>query len=326
MAVAASLLALLLSACGRLGGSESVTSGAGESSSAVVEAEELFDEIAGGVLPTQAQTDAVLYLEHVTFQAMITDCMAGKGFVYVGSPAFQVPSPVARLGGGALDPVDPAAVEADRLGLNATLAGIIENAKAGEPIVLDTGEGDAPPRPEHEVPGWDEAASGCSPSTETLDARVAHPSYERAQPFTDVVEGVLTRQPVSGAVAAYPECMRAEGWPVRDRHELVLLVRGGFEDLLVDAADSFSADAGRRTAQVDQVVSSAGWGRLVEARAGAASADASCRQEAHDLAFAVLLGPLRSFEAEHDAEIEQLRAEWAAFEGRASQTPDPARR
>jgi hypothetical protein len=320
------LLALLFSGCGRLGGSVSTTSGADASSPAVVEAEKLFDEIAHGVLPTPAQAEAVRYLEHVTFQAMIVDCMTGKGFVYVAPPAFKVPSPVARWGGGALPPVDPAAVEADRLGLNATVAGLIENAKAGEPIVVDTGGTDDPIPPEHEVPGWSEAESACSPSIKALDARVAHPAYERAQPFTDMVERVLDSQPVSGAMTAYPMCMRAEGWPVKARHELVWSVRGRFEDLLVDAADSFSTDPDRRTAQVDQVVRSAEWNRLVEARTDAASADASCRRDAHDLAFAALLDPLRSFKAEHDAEIEQLRAEWAAFEERANQTPDPARR
>jgi hypothetical protein len=35
---------------------------------------------------------------------------------------------------------------------------------------------------------------------------------------------------------------------------------------------------------------------------------------------------MRRFQVEHAAEVEQLRAEWAAFEERANQTPDPAER
>jgi len=306
--------------------------GAGPSSPAVVEAEGLFNEIADGMLGTDAQSDALRYLEHVAFQGMIIDCMAAKGFVYLAPPAFRVPSPVARFGGGVLDPVDSAAVEADGLGLNATLDGLVANAKAGEPIVDDISDPNGTRPPEHSVPGWDEASNRCVPTDEDLNALVPHPSDESGAPITDLVEGVLRDKSVSGAVATYPECMRAAGWPVQaeqdggPRHALVWEVRGEFEDLLVDAARSFSRDPAQRAGQVDQVVASADWRRLVETRAGAASADAACRQEAHDLALTALLEPLRRMKAERGAEIERLRAEWAAIEERADQTSDPARR
>lgn len=332
VAVAASLLGLIISGCGGRDESVSTGVGAGASSPAVVEAERLFNEIADGMLGTSAQSEARFYLEHVDFQGMIIDCMAGKGFVYLAPPAFQVPSPAGQIGGGVLDPVDRAAVEADGLGLNATLDGLVAAAKAGEPIVDDTsGLGGSRP-PEHSVPGWDEALSGCEPTGKGLNARVPHPSDESGAPISLLVEEVLRNESVSGAVAAYPECMRAAGWPVQAERDggphraLVWEVRGEFEDLLVEAARSFSSDPAQRADQVDQVVASAEWRRLVETRADAASADAACRQLAHDLALTALLQPLLRLKAEQGAEIDRLRAEWAAVEERADQTPDPARR
>jgi hypothetical protein len=326
VAVAASALVVALSGCGRLGGSASTASGAGTSSPTVVASEKLFDEIAdGGVLPNQAQTDAAAYLEHVTFESMIVDCMAGKGFVYNAPAAFRVPSPIARIGGGALDPVDPTVVDADGLGLNVTLAGLVANAKAGEPFVY--AEQDEPSEPGHELRAWNEAERDCTPMNSTaLDARVAHPAYARADAFHELVEDVIDTQPVSSAMAAYPGCMSANGWSVKSRHDLVWSVRGEFEDLLVHAERSFSANPARRAAQVDELVRSDAWRRLEQRRGDAASADASCRQAAHDRAFTALLDPLRRYQADHAAEIEELRAEWAAFEQRANRTPDPAQR
>ncbi len=55
--------------------------GAAASSPSVVEAEGLLDEISSGLSGTSARVDAVFYLERVTFQAMMINCMAGKGFV-----------------------------------------------------------------------------------------------------------------------------------------------------------------------------------------------------------------------------------------------------
>jgi len=324
------LVALGLAACGNQDGS--VSTGPGAQSAAaevnsadVVDAEKLYDEIANGMLPTASQTEAVGYLEHVTYQSMIIDCMAGKGFTYVSPAAFTVPGPRSRWGGGALNPVDPVVIEKDPLGLNETLAGIVENAKAGDPIVLETGETDDAPIPEHEVPGWDDAINECDPSISALNERVAHPAYERSQPFTDIVDDALASDSVSTAMAAYPECIRGKGWPVKTRSDLSWTFRQKFEDLLVDAADSFSTEPDRRAAQVEQLIASDEWGRLDEARDSAASADASCRRDAHDSAFAAMLDPLRTFKEEHKADIEQSRADWAAFEQRANETPDPAR-
>lgn len=332
VAFAASLFGLIVSGCG--GGGDSVSTGAGASPSspAVVEAERLLDEIADGMLGTSAQADARHYLQQVGFQGMIIDCMAAKGFVYLTPPAFRVPSPATRIGRGVLDPVDPAAVAADGLGLNATLDGLVANAKAGEPIVRDSSGPNGPRPPEHNVPGWDEASDGCDPTNQDVDALVPNPFYDDGAPISALVEGVLRETSVSDAVATYPECIRAAGWPVQaeldggPRRQVVHEVRSRFEDLLVGAAPSFSSDPAQRADQVDQVVASADWRRLVETRAGAASADAACRQEAHDLAFTALLSPLREMKAERGAEIEWLRAEWEAIEERAGQTPDPGRR
>ena len=323
------LVALGLAACGNQDGSVSIGSGAQSAtaevnSADVADAEKLYDEIANGILPTASQTEAVEYLQQVTFQSMIIDCMAGKGFTYVSPAVFTVPGPRSRRGGGALNQVDPVVIEKDPLGLNETLAGLVENAKAGDPIVLETGA-DYPPVPEHEVPGWGEAVNECLPSDSALDERVSHPAYERSQPFKDIVDEALASDSVSTAMAAYPECIRGNGWPVKSRGDLAWTIRHEFEDLLVDASDSFSTEPDRRAAQVEQLIASDEWRRLDEARDSAASADASCRRDAHDYAFAAMLGPMRTFKDERGAEIEQSRADWAAFEQRANETPDPAR-
>lgn len=335
VAAAAALLGMIVSGCGVGDDAVSTTNGAGATSlppSSIAAAEQLLDEIMDGMRGTDAQLEALMYLEHVTFQQMKAECMAAKGFIYVAPPAYRVASPSARIGDGVLDPVDPAAVEANGLGLNATVDGFVAAAKAGDPIIPAVSDPDLPRVPEHEVPGWIEASNGCMPADKDINARVAHPSYERGAPISDLVHDVLNGKTVQDAMAGYPECMSAAGWPVnaeRDggpRRDLVWTVRGGFEELLVNAASSFSRDSTQRARQVDQVVASADWRRLDEGRADAASADSACRQESHDLAFTALLEPLRNFKAKHHAEIEQLRAEWAAFEQRANQTPDPGRR
>lgn len=136
----------------------------------------------------------------------------------------------------------------------------------------------------------------------------------------------------SDAVAQYPGCVQDAGWAVqaeRDggpRNGLVREVRSQFEDLLVEASRSFPADPVERAARVDGLVASAEWTALLEGRLDAASADAACRQEAHDLAFTTLLEPLRRMSVEQGEEIERLRAEWAAIEDRADRTPDPSER
>lgn len=278
------------------------------------------------MLGSATRADSVSYLTHVGYQGLIIDCMAAQGFVYRTRPALRVPNRIARFGGGGLDPVDPDAVESNGLGFNATVAGLVENAREGKPIVLDVSGANDPPRPEYDVPGWNEALTGCDPTEEELNAWLAHPSYDRGLPFMDLVNGILESEPVKELVARYPDCMREAGWPVKDRYELTEQIQDGFENLLVDATASLSEDPAERAAEVDRVVDSAEWSRVEEARARAASADAACRREAHDMAFTALLEPLRRFRVEHLAEIDRLRAEWAAVEERASQAQDPAYR
>jgi hypothetical protein len=156
VAAAALLVVAVISGCASRGGSVSAGAGAGAgagaasgaSSPSVVEAEVLFDEIASGMLGSTTRADAVRFLEHVGYQTLIIDCMASQGFIYKTDPAFRVPSRVARFGGGMLDPVNPDAVDANELGLNATVAGLVDNAQTGKPIVRDTSGMDGPLRPE----------------------------------------------------------------------------------------------------------------------------------------------------------------------------------
>ena len=322
-----SLVALLVSGCGG-GALSTATSGPGfdAAPAAVSNAELLFDDVANGVRGTQAQSDAVRYLEHVTFQQLLVDCMAAKGFVYKPLPAFRVPSPVAVYGGGVLEPIDSQGSVSDSLGLDATLSGIVSNAKAGKPVVMDTGNEVEARISDHEVPGWAAASNECLPAIGKLDALVAHPSYERTAQFTGMVDEILSSNVVVDAISRYPDCMRAAGWNVKDRNELAIQVRESFEQRILAAARSFSTVPARRAAQVDELLSSEPWDALEQKRSDAASADAECRHEAHDLAFGVLAQPLQSFATAHRGEIEQLRAEWAAFEKRANETPDPADR
>lgn len=331
LALGALVLALALSSCSGGGdtlstrGSSEPGRPAADSPPEVDEAEQLFDEISRGLLPTSSQADSVRYLEHVGFQTLISDCMSGLGFTYVTPPAFTVPRPVARRGEGTLDPVEPAAIRADELGLNAVLDGIVENAKAGEAFVLDAGSPDGPRIPDHEVPGWDEALESCMPADEEVNAWVGRPSYDLGDPFKALFNAALLHEDVSAAASTYPTCIGDAGWKVDDRHNLVLAVLGEFENAMLDAEPSFSSDSTKRAEQVDEVVGSAAWEKAAENRSRAAQADADCRRAAHDLAFTLLLEPLKAFKAENEQLIERTRSEWQALEERADQTEDPGR-
>lgn len=314
---------LLLASCGRNSGSESVVVARAGDSTTIATSESLFETISNGMRGTHAQAEAVRYLEQVGYQGLVRDCMAELGFTYYPEPAFRVPRPNARFGSGTLEPVDSESVRADPLGLDATIIGIVDNAKAAKPIVLDTATTDEPRTPEYKVAGWSDALDGCLPSDNKLNAWVNRPSYAPGIAFGEIVTSVLDSKPVSEAIATYSQCMRNAGWSVRDRHDLVLQVRSKFEDMLVDAADSFSTDPKTRTAEVDQLVQSAPWSQLVASKTDAALADAACRKSAHDLALSALLQPLQNYQAQHRDEIEQRRVEWDAVEQRADATPDP---
>lgn len=329
IAIVALIVALVAAGCRAPDESVATASGPSATPNAIAEAERLLDEVMDGMQGTAAQKSAVFYLEHVAFQDLIIDCMARRGFTYLAPKAVRIPIPDVRIGDGVLDPVSPEAVAADGLGLDGPVDGFIAAAKAGDPVVSAAEDEDAPRVPEHEVPGWGNASSQCVPSESAINERVAHPSYARGAAATELVRSVLGRKEIADAMAEYPACMSAAGYRVdadRDggpRRDLLWTVRDGFEGLIVDAEPSFSANATERARQVDELVASAGWRRMTETREAAAAADAECRRQAHDLAFAALLEPLRRFKAEHGAEIEQLRAEWEAFEQRADSTPDP---
>lgn len=316
------MLGVLLAGCTDGDGAVSATDRSESPSATIEEAERLYDEISQGIKGTQAQTDAVSYLEgHVAFQGLIIECMADQGFTYIAEPGFRVPSPISRFAGHILDPVDAESLEADALGLDAALAGLAEQARAGNPIDRRA-TGEAPARPEHEVEGWQAAVGGCVPTSEELDAWVDHPPYDEDLGFEALVYGVLEGEPVARAAAGYADCVDGAGWDAHDHYALVRQVLRPFETLMIEALEDVSPE--ERAAEVDRVVASAEWSELDQQRADAAAADADCRREAHTLAFTALRQPLEDFQEEHRAGIEERRAAWADVEERAAQAVDPA--
>jgi len=245
---------------------------------------------------TLEQRSSAAKLVYTRFQAPIVRCMSAAGLRYT-PPRF----------------VDPYAGWADErvLAEDEVLAPVDLPTVSRDALLVSAHAHDAAVELERQGRNGNAGFTSLGPQEQLLYARQSQVCLPAPESYADLgvmpgssnlnaaLDEVLSkakRSPgVRQAVSRYPSCMRAQGFPVPTRVELVKQLEGRF-----------------RPGTAAPVASGGDiWNALVKQEHDAAAADVKCRLPAHDLAYSGLAEELVRFAVMHDEALQQVDSAWS---------------
>ncbi|MEH1013022.1 hypothetical protein V6U90_07915 [Micromonospora sp. CPCC 206060] len=251
---------------------------------------------------TPGQRSAGEILLYHAYQDPVRDCLARTGLSY---PTLPFADPYAGSkslpvdGGLWLTPLTP-----QTLGLADPERFALSAAQQAEQDAISSAYERLDPAARRR---YDEAVIAC-PAPHGVGEIHFPPSWV---PLNSAYQEVLTRVAkdwrVRAAGRSYPDCMRADGFPVSTYGELIELIGARIGPASLPGYGGVGGPA---------------WSAVVEQERAAARADARCRRTAYEVALAVVAPELVRFERRYANGLARVAGEWAAMVDRARAYPE----
>ena len=259
----------------------------------------LLQSLYSQTVGTPADREAIAIQEFDALHRPITLCMRAAGFKSP-MPAYAAEYPGVKTlypdFTDAVVPVDAAFVDTEALGRSVAVERLLASGHTGRPTDDTSYPGGLT---KERKAAFSRQMARCTPSSASF-GDVGEPvlARELSGKLIALVEDTLKSDgAIAVAVAAYPRCMRAAGFRITSRIELVRLIE--VEYSLIQGTQTLA-----------EAAKTAAWTRETAREHAAARADAGCRADMHSEAMALLATPLRSFQSAHAHDLVLLAAAW----------------